>query len=94
MIQQSLYLTAHIIYTIMSSNYGFQKKSLNCQRRRNLVKFMMCVSTNGHIFGAYGPYEVRKNDAAILTEIMISPGSIFDRLGLGDVVIFDRGFRD
>lgn len=82
------------IYTIISSNYGFQKKSYSTQKKRNLVKFMMCVSTNGRIFGVYGPYEARKNDAAILREIMNEPGSIFHELRAGDVVVVDRGFRD
>lgn len=41
------------VYTIISSNYGFQKDSYSIQKKRNLVKFMMCVSTNGLILGAY-----------------------------------------
>lgn len=54
----------------------------------------MCVSTDGYIFGAYSPYEARKNDASILMEIMNSSGSIFDSLRPGDIIIVDRGFRD
>lgn len=82
------------IYTISSSNYNFQKESYSMQKRRNLVKFMMAVATNGMILGAYGPFSAGKNDATILNEIMSKTGSIFDLLLPGDVVVVDRGFRD
>lgn len=78
----------------MSSNYSFQKESYSLHKRRNLVKFMMVVSTKGFILGAYGPFPARKNDATILNEIMNETGNIFDHLLPGDVVILDRGFRD
>lgn len=82
------------IYTITSSNYNFQKQTYSMQKHRNLIKFMMCVSTNGLILGAYGPYDARKNDASILKEIMQEQGNIFDLLLPGDEVVLDRGFRD
>lgn len=82
------------IYTIISSNYRFQKESYSMQKHRNLVKFMMCVSTNGLILGAYGPFPATQNDAAILTTIMQQNNTIFDLLHRGDVVVLDRGFRD
>lgn len=61
---------ATYVFTIKSSNYDFQKKTYSMQFGRNLVKFMLCVSTNGHIAGVYGPFEARKNDATILNEIL------------------------
>lgn len=82
------------IYTVISSNYNFQKQTYSVQKHRNLVKFMMCVSTDGLILGAYGPFDARKNDASILMEIMREQGNIFDLLLPGDVVVLDRGFRD
>lgn len=82
------------VYTIKSSNLGFQKNTYSMQKYRNLVKFMMCVTTNGLIIGAFGPFEAKKNDAAILREIMNQPDNIFQNLREGDIFIVDRGFRD
>lgn len=82
------------VYTIKSSNFEFQKKSYCDQFKRNLVKFMMFVSTNGFIAAAYGPFEGRKNDATILDEIMKARENIFQNLRAGDVVVVDRGFRN
>lgn len=82
------------MYTIASSNYSFQKETYSVQKKRNLVKFMMCVSTDGLILGAYGPFSARKNDASILEEIMREQNNIFELLLPGDVVVLDRGFRD
>lgn len=61
---------------------------------RNLVKFMLCVTTNGLIAAAYGPFEATKNDAVILDEILNEQQSIFTKLRPGDVMVIDRGFRD
>lgn len=85
---------ATYVFIIKSSNYSFQKNSYSMQHERNLVKFMLCVATNGLILGAYSPFEARKNDATILNEIMIEQSNIFDKLQPGDVMVVDRGFRD
>lgn len=82
------------VYTIISSNYNFQKQTYSVHKKRNLVKFMMCVSTDGLILGAYGPFAAQKNDATILTEIMNEQGNIFENFRPGDVMVLDRGFRD
>lgn len=82
------------VYTIKSSNFEFQKKTYSKQFKRNLVKFMLIVTTNGYIAAAYGPFEARMNDASILKEILNAPDSIFRKLRPGDVVVVDRGFRD
>lgn len=82
------------VYTIKSSNFEFQRNTYSMQKKRNLVKFMMCVTTNGLIVGAYGPYNAKTNDSAILNQIMLEPGNIFQVLHDGDVMIVDRGFRD
>lgn len=89
-----LTLDGTYIYTIISSNYHFQKETYSMQKRRNLVKFMMAVSTDGLIIGAYGTFSARKNDATILNEIMNETDNVFDLLRAGDVVVLDRGFRD
>lgn len=64
------------------------------QFKRNLIKFMLFVTTNGLIAAAYGPFEAHKNDATIMEEIMNERGTIFEQLRRGDVVVVDRGFRD
>lgn len=85
---------ATYVFTIKSSNFDFQKKSYSLPQERNLVKFMLCVSTNGFIAAVYGPFEARKNDAVILSTILNEPGNIFEELQIGDVMVVDRGFRD
>lgn len=83
------------IYTINSSNYAFQKESFSVQKKRNLVKFMNCVSPDGFIIGTVGPFSARKNDATILDEILNDPNNVlFKNLHPGDVIVLDRGFRD
>lgn len=82
------------VYTIKSSNFEFQKNSYSKQMKRNLVKFMTFVTTNGLLAAVYGPFDARKNDATILREILNQPGTIFDELLAGDILVVDRGFRD
>lgn len=82
------------VFTIKSSNFEFQKKSYSKQFKRNLVKFMLFVTTNGLIAALYGPFEARKNDATILEEILNKPENIFQELRVGDVIVVDRGFRE
>lgn len=85
---------ATYVFTVKSSNFGFQKKTYSMQHERNLLKFMLCVTTNGFIAAVYGPFEAKKNDAVILNIILNEPGNIFEQLLPGDVMVVDRGFRD
>lgn len=85
---------ATYVYTIKSSNYQFQKDSYSGQKKRNLLKVMLCVMPNGLIAGAYGPYSAKKNDATILNELIDKQQSIFSNFLPGDVMVLDRGFRD
>lgn len=82
------------VYTIKSSNFEFQRNTYSMQKKRNLVKFMLCVTTNGLIVAVYGPYDAKTNDATILNQILLEPNNIFQSLHDGDVMIVDRGFRD
>lgn len=82
------------VYAIKSSNFQFQKKSYSKQMKRNLVKFMTFVLTNGFIAAVYGPFDAQKNDATILHEILNQPQTIFNNLRGGDILVVDRGFRD
>lgn len=83
------------IYVEKSNNQTFQKKSYTDQKKRNFVKVMMCVTTNGKIVFASGPYAAVDNDAKILKSIINQDNcQVFSQLGSGDVCIVDRGFRD
>lgn len=62
---------ATYVFTIKSSNYDFQKKSYSLQHERNLVKFMLCVSTNGFTEGVYGPFDARKNSTTAMYLLLI-----------------------
>lgn len=81
------------IYTNKSRNYEFQKNTYNDQKKRNFIKIMMCVSCNGEIIFALGPYPAVQNDATILKSIFESTDAL-DMLQNNDVLILDRGFRD
>lgn len=70
-------LLLHSMLHMCLVNYEFQKKSYSVQFGRNLVKFMLCVSTNGLIVASYGPFDARKNDATILREIMNEAETVF-----------------
>lgn len=85
---------ATYMYIISSSNYTFQKATYSLQKKRNLMKFMLCVATDGFICASYGPYEAGKNDATILAEILNQPNNILEIFRPGDVMVVDRGFRD
>lgn len=85
---------ATYVFTIKSSNYQFQKDSFSVQKKRNLVKVMLCVMTNGLVAGVYGPYSAKKNDASILNELLDRRPDVFNNFNHGDVMVLDRGFRD
>lgn len=84
---------ATYIYINKSRNYDFQKATYTKQKMRNFIKIMMCVTTNGYIVYALGPYEARDNDATIMRKIDENYNA-FDVLDNGDTLILDRGFRD
>lgn len=81
------------IYVNKSTNYEFQRDTYTDQKKRNFIKFMMVVCTDGTIVHALGPYPARDNDAKILTKVNQSSDA-FRNLRNGDILILDRGFRD
>lgn len=81
------------IYINKSTNYEFQKNTYTDQKKRNFVKVMMCVTCDGTIVQALGPYAASDNDAKILKSIFETT-TAFENLKRGDVIILDRGFRD
>lgn len=81
------------IFTNKSRNYEFQRLTYTDQKKRNFLKMMMCVSSDGTIIFALGPYSSHDNDAKVLKMIAESTTAL-DNLCEGDVLILDRGFRD
>lgn len=86
---------ATYIFCEKSGNYDFQKSTYNSQKKRNFVKPMMCVTTNGTIVDAIGPFEATVNDATIIKKIFEKDdGTIMSVIRPRDVFLVDRGFRD
>lgn len=81
------------VYIQKSTNFEIQKKSYTDHKKRNYVRVMMCVTTDGTNVFALGPYPASSNDAKVL-ESMLEKSNAFDNLVAGDVIILDRGFRD
>lgn len=88
-----LILDGTYVYIQKSKNFEMQKKSYSDQKKRNFVRVMMCVTTNGHIVFAMGPYPASTNDAKVL-ESIVSESNALNNLIAGDVILLDRGFRD
>lgn len=82
------------IYINKSGNFEFQKDTFSVHKMRNLMKIMMCVTTDGTIAAVYGPYPAGQNDASILSEIIREQPEIFEALDFADAMVVDRGFRD
>lgn len=82
------------IYVEKSHQHEFQKNSYSSHKKRNYIKPMMIVSTDGTIIGVVGPFKATDNDAKIATSILSSGHPLLDTFETGDVVILDRGFRD
>lgn len=82
------------IYINKSANYKFQKETFSGQKKRNFLRPMMCVTTNGYIIDVFGPFEAVKNDAKCMKTIFERNLAVNEKLEPGDVFILDRGFRD
>lgn len=93
--QVILVLDGTYIYTEKSGNQYFQKQTYTNQKKRNFVKIMMCVTTNGKVIFASGPHDATDNDATILRNILDrNECNVFSILKPRDVILVDRGFRD
>lgn len=92
--------SAHIIldgtyhYIEKSQSHQFQKSTYNTHKKRNYIKIMMGVSTDGHILFTLGPFKATENDATITHKIIESQPPAIKSFLPNDVVIVDRGFRD
>lgn len=85
---------ATYIFCNKSRNYGFQKLTYNSQKKRNYVKPMMCVTTNGKMVDVIGPFKATQNDATIMKKLFEKERGIMNILQPTDIMLVDRGFRD
>lgn len=85
------------LYTEKSArDHTFQKRTFTDQKKRNLVRPLVFVTTSGHILHVAHPYLARNNDAIAFRHFLTtSEGKAFREL-MGDqgVILADRGFRD
>lgn len=82
------------IFTEKSEQHQFQKASYCSHKKRNYIKVMNIVTTDGTIFRTIGPFQASKNDASIMEDILIGNPNIFENIKDGDILLVDRGFRD
>lgn len=83
------------IFCNKSFNQHLQRSTYSGQKLRNLVKPMVCVTTNGYFVDVFGPYVGKKNDAWIMNHILENNREpITAKLHPGDIFLLDRGFRD
>lgn len=80
-------------YIQKSRNYEFQKETFSDQKKRNFIRVMVCVSTDGTINSVMGPFKATTNDAQVLDAI-VRDSNPLDKLMPGNVILLDRGFRD
>lgn len=82
------------IYTDKSANQLHQKCTWSGQKKRNFLRPMMCVTSNGYIIDVFGPYKATENDASCLRYILANEPAVTEVIQPGDVFVVDRGFRD
>lgn len=85
---------ATYIYVEKSFNHQFQKQTYNSQKKRNYVKPMVCVASDGTIICTVGPFKATQNDATIMTQIIPENIPAMRNFMEDDVMLVDRGFRD
>lgn len=85
---------ATYIYVEKSLNHQFQKQTYNSHKKRNYVKPMVCVASDGTIICTVGPFKATENDASIMTKIIPKNIPAMRNFIENDVMLVDRGFRD
>lgn len=88
-----LVLDGTYIYVNKSSNYEFQRLTYTDQKKRNFIRIMMGVASDGFIVFSLGPFPARDNDAKVIQQIAESSNA-FETIGRDDILLLDRGFRD
>ena len=91
--QVALILDGTYIRHQKSSNNAYQRRSYSGQKKVPLCKPFTVCTTNGFIVDLAGPFAAKRNDAAIVKEVLKMP-TLRGLLRDGDVLIVDRGFRD
>lgn len=89
-----LILNGTYIYLERSNNHRFQKQTYNSHKKRNYLKIMMGVLTNGGILFTLGPFKATENDAEITEKIFDASTKAIKSFIPEDVMLVDRGFRD
>lgn len=80
------------VFIEKSEQHKFQKLSYNSHKKRNYIKVMNIVTSDGTIVFTLGPFEATKNDATIMEEILSKNPNAFEPFTKGDVLLVDRGF--
>lgn len=81
------------IYCNKSKNFDFQRETYSDQKKRNFVKPMVFVTTDG-TYDVLGPYAAGQNDASIMKTIFQTHEEIMTVMKESDILLLDRGFRD
>ncbi|CAF0710176.1 unnamed protein product [Brachionus calyciflorus] len=71
-----------------------QRKLYSGHKKRPLVKPFVFTSSNGRIINVYGDDAATDNDAFIMEKVQKSDKDLRDLLKIGDLSIFDRGFKE
>lgn len=82
------------IFIEKSSQHYFQKLTYNSHKKRNYIKPMIIVTTDGTIVCVLGPFKAVENDAKMTKKILMKDIPALQNLQKEDVMIVDRGFRD
>lgn len=83
---------ATYIYVEKSQNHYHQKRTYNSYKKRNFVKIMMCVLSDGMILAAFGLYTALENDASIAKRLLESNQPVFQNIQLGNFITFTPTF--
>lgn len=82
------------IFCDKSGNFRFQRETYSVQKKRNLVKPMVCVSPDGFIIDIFCPFTASENDASILQNILRENQEVKNVFQPSDIFVLDREFRD
>jgi hypothetical protein len=82
------------IFIDKSSDNELQRLTYSDQKKRHFVRPMTLCSSDGRIIDLYSPYFAVNNDAQIILDVLKNNKNITELIKPGDVMIFDRGFKD
>ena len=82
------------IYCQKSENFDFQRSTFSLHKHRNLYKMFMCVTTDGWIIDATGPFDANTSDAKLSEDLMCIEQFTQKFPPNATTLVVDRGFRD